>query len=268
MITDTVQRWRNRRGIYVQPAEPIDPTAYEVAAIDGAGADRIAREFVEAHHYSASYPAARERIGLYRSGDLVGIAVFSHPSQEKVLAHLPCPRAAAVELGRLVLLDDVEANGESWFIARAFDELRGRGYEGIVSHADPVPRTDVGGEVVMPGHVGTIYKATNAVYAGLATARTLRLLPDGRVFNNRTCSKIRQRERGWRAAVDSLVAIGAAPPASTGTAFDLHAWLLRELPRVTRKLKHGGNHRYLFGLTSAVRKRLPAGKPYPKFSPP
>jgi hypothetical protein len=62
MITDTVQRWRNRRGIYVQPAEPIDPTAYEVAAIDGAGADRIAREFVEAHHYSATIEQIRDQL--------------------------------------------------------------------------------------------------------------------------------------------------------------------------------------------------------------
>jgi hypothetical protein len=34
----------------------------------------------------------------------------------------------------------------------------------------------------MPGHVGTIYAATNAVYTGRATARTVKLLPDGTVF--------------------------------------------------------------------------------------
>jgi hypothetical protein len=39
-------------------------------------------------------------------------------------------KAEAVELGRLVLLDDVPANGESWFIARAFELLRARGYTG------------------------------------------------------------------------------------------------------------------------------------------
>ena len=152
------------------------------------GADNIARAFVVAHHYSASYPAARERIGLYRSGALVGVAVFSHPAQDKVLGCLPCPKTEAVELGRLVLLDDVPANGESWFIARAFAELRQRGYAGVVSFADPVPRSAVGGAVVFPGHLGIIYRASNAVYTGLATARTLRLLPDGRVFSERTRS--------------------------------------------------------------------------------
>lgn len=265
MLTDVVQRWRGGRANYELAGAPINTRLYEVAPIDGDGADVRARAFVREHHYAKSMGAARERIGLYRAGEMVGIAVFTHPSQDKVLARLPCDREAAVELGRLVLLQGVEANGESWFIARAFDELRSRGYEGIVSHADPVPRTTITGEVVMPGHIGRIYQATNAVYTGLATARTLRLLPDGIVFNERARSKIRGRETGWRAAVDVLVEAGAAAPERTGTAADLHAWLRAELPRVTRPLKHTGNFRYLFGLTSAVRKRLPKGLPYPKF---
>lgn len=268
MITDVVQRWRSGRASYELAGAPINTRLYEVAAIDGEGADNRARAFVREHHYAKTMGAARERIGLYRGGELVGLAVFTHPSQDKVLARLPCPREAAVELGRLVLLQGVEANGESWFIARAFDELRLRGYEGIVSHADPVPRTKITGEVVMPGHIGRVYQATNAVYAGLATGRTLRLMPDGLVFNERTRSKIRGREQGWRHAVDQLVAAGATPPARTGSAAELHEWLLIELPRITRALKHPGNYRYLFALTSAVRKRLPKSLPYPKFTLP
>ena len=65
----------------------------------------------------------------------------------------------------------------------------------------------------------------------------------------------------------ATIEAGAAAPERTGTAADLHAWLRAELPRVTRPLKHTGNFRYLFGLTSAVRKRLPKGLPYPKFTP-
>lgn len=264
MISDVAQRWRDRRASYRPAGEPIDTRQYEVAAIDGPGADNIARAFVVEHHYAASYPAARERIGLYRAGALVGVAVFSHPSQDKVLACLPVPKAEAVELGRLVLLDSVPANGESWLIARTFALLRARGYTGVVSFADPVARTNAGGEVVKPGHLGVIYQATNAVFAGRATARTLRLLPDGRVFSDRTRSKIRGRERGWQHAVEQLVAVGAAPPEQTGCASDLHAWLLRELPGVTRTLKHGGNYRYLFGLTDQVKRLLPRSMPYPK----
>ena len=268
MISTVAQRWRGGRPSYRPAGEPIDTSRYEVAAIDGKGADTIARAFVVREHYAASMPAARERFGLYRGADLVGVAVFSHPAQDKVLACLPCPKAEAVEIGRLVLLDDVPANGESWFIARAFEVLRARGYTGVVSFADPVERSDAAGEVVKPGHIGTIYQATNALYDGLATARTLRLLPDGSSFNERTRSKIRGRERGWRHAVEQLVAAGATPPEHTDVAADLHAWLLRELPRVTRALKHGGNHRYLFPLTPQVRRHMYGPwLPYPKISP-
>jgi hypothetical protein len=265
LITAVSQRWRGGRASYRPAGEPIDTSRYEVAPIDGVGADNLAGAFVTANHYAASMPAARERIGLYRGGALVGVAVFSHPAQDKVLACLPVPKAEAVELGRLVLLDDVPANGESWFVAQAFVILRARNYTGVVSFADPVARSSVDGEVVKPGHLGLIYQASNALYAGLATARTLRLLPSGRVFSERTRSKIRGRERGWQHAVEQLVAAGARSPERTSVAADLHAWLKLELPRVTRTLKHGGNHKYLFPLNQQVRRHLYGPwLPYPK----
>lgn len=282
MITDSVQRWRNRLALFAAAErEPIDPSAYEVAPIDGAGADKIAGEFVRTHHYSASYPAARERIGLYRrpgawaigGGELVGVAVFSVPAQPKALDALPCDRDESVELGRLVLLDGVEANGESWFIARAFEILRARGYAGVLSFADPVPRRSAAGEIVFPGHLGTIYQATNAIYTGRATPRTLRLLPDGRVFSARSISKVRASERGWRYSVELLVEAGAPPPADL-SAQGLRTWLGQAVAAVTRPLRHGGNHRYLWALDKAAARALPKHleaqrlkvQPYPKIT--
>lgn len=261
MITPSCQRWRERRESYRPAGETINTAKYEVASIDS---DSTAKAFVVAHHYSGRYPAARQRIGIYRGPELVGVAVFSHPMQNKVLDHLPCPREAAVELGRLVLLDDVPANGESWFIARCFDLLRSIGYEGVISHADPVARTSADGRKVFPGHVGTIYQATNAVFAGRASPASLRLLPDGSVFSNRAASKIRKRERGWVYAVDQLVAAGARQP---GPSECLRSWLAEATSTVTRPLRHHGNFRYLFGLTRAVRRRLPDSQPYPKLTP-
>ena len=142
--------------------------------------DKVAKAFVVEHHYSGSYPAARERVGLYRGAQLVGVAVFSIPAQPKALDVLPGERETCVELGRFVLLDEVAANGESWFLARCFELLRGLGYTGVVSFSDPVPRV-VAGEVLFGGHVGRVYQATNASYLGRSAARTLRLLPDGAV---------------------------------------------------------------------------------------
>lgn len=256
MITSTVQRWRAGRASYRPAGEPIRTRDYEVASIT---TDNPAKDFVLEHHYSGSFPAARFRFGLYRAQRLVGVAVFSQPLGDGVVAPLRCDPEEAAELGRFVLLNDVPANGESWFIARAFELLRRKGMAGVVSFADPVARNDAEGRRVFPGHIGTIYQATNAVYAGRSTARTLRLLPDGTVFSARAQQKIRKLERGWKYAAEQLVVAGADEPW-----LDTLAWLREWMPRVTRTLRHPGNHRYLFGLTSAAKRRLPPSCPYPK----
>ena len=269
MIVTDVQRWRGRRASYRPAGEVIDPRRYEVAPISD---DATARAFIITHHYSGSYPAARERVGLYSGGELVGVAVFSRPGQARVLDSLPCDAAAAVELGRFVLLDSVPGNGESWFLARALDHLRAGGYEGIVTHADPEPRAAADGSVVLPGHRGVIYQAASAVYTGRTRPRTLWLLPSGEVYSEQAWSKLRRQVRGWRYALDQLVAAGAAPwDGREPTA----AWALRELHRIGRPFRHRGNHRYLIPLSRACRRALPAHlaavglqvQPYPRAAP-
>jgi hypothetical protein len=85
-------------------------------------------------------------------------------------------------LGRLVLLDEVPGNGETWFLGRCFACLRREGLAGVVLFSDPCRRLNREGVQVFGGHVGTVYQAHNAVYLGRGTPRTLALLPDGRVF--------------------------------------------------------------------------------------
>ena len=258
MITTVCQRWRERRGVYRLAGEPFDPRAHEVAPIVD---DTTARAFVEAHHYSGTYPAARRRFGLYTRGDLVGVAVFSQPMQDASLR--PWGRADAMELGRLVLLDDVRANGESWFVARCFEALRRDGLAGIVSHSDPEARTDADGVTVFAGHIGTVYQALGAVYTGRASPRTMRLAADGRELSNRAASKLRNGERGARYAAAQLVAAGAREPAPGE---DLAAWYRAEVARVTRPQRHRGNHRYVWALSRAAHRDLAASSlPYPKF---
>ncbi len=48
----------------------------------------LAKHFVERHHYSGSYAAARFRFGLYRRAQLVGVAIFSHSTNNKTLTDL------------------------------------------------------------------------------------------------------------------------------------------------------------------------------------
>lgn len=247
---DVGQRWRDGRPAF--PGRSIEATS--ALEVELATSDAEAKAFVLQHHYSGTYPAARERFWLTRGGARVGVAVFSVPAANAVLDILPCDRAAAVELGRLVLLDAVACNAESWFLARCFDLLRRDSYSGVVSFSDPCPRTTVAGETILAGHVGTIYQATNATYTGRGRARPLWLLPDGRVYSDRAISKIRNGERGWRYAVGQLEAAGAAPLGDQ----DQAAWLARELPRICRRVRHRGNHRYVWGLDRTTRKALPS----------
>lgn len=225
-----------------------------------------AKEFVLRHHYARTYPSARRRYGLTQAGRLVGVAILGHPMRDQVLTN-PLPTLdgrTAAELSRLVLLDDVPANAESWFTTRVFADARNEGLRGVVAFSDPVPRPDSG----MPGHVGTVYQAMNADYCGRATARPLTVLADGTVLTDRALQKVRAGEKGSGGVIRRLVAAGARPP--TG---DLPgaAWLREALGDVgARKVPHPGNHRFVFRLgTARQRRAVPLGsgfeaRPYPK----
>lgn len=269
MITPFSQRWRDRESSYRlqgAPRETIDPREFDVAILHE---DSVASSFVKRHHYSGSYPAARARVGLYRRGELVGVLVASQPVHNGVLGCLPGTDASAkAELGRLVLLDEVKHNGESWFIARAFEILRREaGIAFLVSFSDDVARTDVEGREIFGGHVGTIYQATNARFVGRGRGGKVQLLPDARVFPRRAISKIRSRDQGCRYAAGVLEAYGAETLRDDE---DSTAWCARWLAALTRPLRHPGNLRYLFGLDTRARRSLdrspetPKALPYPK----
>lgn len=115
------------------------------------------------------------------------------------------------------------------------------------------------GRRVFKGHLGTIYQAHNGTYLGRGTARLIKLLPNGAVLNDRTIQKIRKREQGWQYATELLVEAGAAPCRD-----DPREWLAYWLPRVTRPVRHPGNHKYAWAVDRRWRPRLPAGLPYPK----
>jgi hypothetical protein len=104
--------------------------------------------------------------------------------------------------------------------------------------------------------------AALAHYLGRGTARTLRLLPDGRVVSDRALQKVRAGERGWLAAPHLLSEFGASVPAAAAEREERLAWLAEWLPRLTRPLRHPGNFRYAWGLDRRV--VVPTGLPYPK----
>lgn len=270
--SDWCQRWRGRRHSFRHVSEGgFDARRYAVEALP----ETAAKEFVVGHHYSGSFPSARFRFGLYDidagEAQLCGVAVFGVPVTAAVLTRpLPDlePYVESLECSRFVLVDEVPANAESWFLARCFDELLVLGVRGVVSFADPVPRRDACGNLVAVGHVGTIYQATNAVYMGRATPRTVKLLPNGVVLNERMAQKVRRQEQGHEYAERLLIGLGA-PPLRAGV--DPKVWLREALVAVgARNQRHRGVHRFVYRLgrnrreRESIRLGLPTVGAFPK----
>lgn len=265
--SDWCERWQNGTPAWQHTGRGrFNPAGYTVAEIG----DDLAKPYVLAHHYADSYPSAIHRYGLFEADTtLAGVLVLSWPQNNAALTG-PFPDlepGESLELGRLVLADRVPGNAETWMLTRAFRLAAAAGVRGVVSFADPVARTTADGTIVFPGHVGTIYQAKGARFCGRATARTLRLLPDGTVLGDRARSKIRRQERGHGYAERLLVDHGATPPRPGE---DPAVWLAQaERDAGVRRVRHGGNFRYCFAIGTPtdrriLSRRLPPPAPYPK----
>jgi hypothetical protein len=222
--------------------------------------------------------AARFRYGLYdqrlaagddKLGKLVGVCVFSQAGGQHVSGYsFPfLDSLEVVTLGRLVLLDYVKRDGESWFVAEAQRRIyHDYGIMGVVSFSDPVPRVADSGEVVMPGHVGCVYQSLNALYTGRSARETVRIFGDDCTSPEpRSLSKIRAWARGapsrktvgWEGSVSNLVGHGARAPREDELEGEaLLAWLTGALDSTTRKTRHPGKHRYLWGLDKRVKRAM------------
>lgn len=266
--TGRTQRWRCGRARWVSGGDALDPRRYRAIEVP----HRAAPEFVLTHHYSGSYPADRLWIGLVDRTDdsLVGVAVLAVPPRKAVLTGVfpdLTPYTESLELARFVLLDAVPPNGESWFLGRVFAASLAHGLRGLVAFSDPMPRRALDGTLVVPGHVGYIYQATNAIYTGRGTARRLLVLPDGRTLNARALAKLRAGHTGHAYVMRLLVHHGARPPAPREP---VETWLPRALAEAdVRTVAHPGCHRYAFPLGATARSRRSvvvrhAGAVYPK----
>lgn len=257
MKTDRSQRWRERREAFVPGGAEFDPSIHSVDVID---CWTTAKPFVEAHHYSGSFPASRLSAGLFRNGPagtsvLVGVCTFAQPSNNRSVAKTAnlSHHTHAVDLGRLVLLDDVGCNGESFLVSRALRLLRQHKPEvlSVISYADPVKRRVLGSGVVHGGHIGRIYQVMDALYLGRATPRTLDIMPNGLVFSPRALSKLRGGETGADYAVRQLLAAGADDMQPSENADD---WMARLRSRgFFTRIRHPGTHKYLFPLTRSAK---------------
>ncbi|RKR92699.1 hypothetical protein BDK92_7177 [Micromonospora pisi] len=285
------QRWTNGKSLWLPTGdERFNPKRHTVRAIP----EQVARAFISTHHYSHSYPAARLRYGLFEGCHLVGVAVIGQPMHRQVTGKpFPTLGKTAAELSRFVLLDPVPPPAESWLLGRVFRLAAADGLRGLVAFSDPMPRLAINGQLIMPGHVGTIYQATNGRYTGRATRRTLVVLPDGTVFSERSLQKIRGCERADGEPMSRLVTYGAEPfspylppvgwlPGEWNRLdrwadLDLRGrrkvWLKHALTSIgARRARHRGNHRFVWPLGDRSQRRRTVialdAQPYPKTTDP
>ena len=164
---------------------------YEVAKISAT----MGKEFVKEHHYSHGIHNGPMCYGLFDGMDLLGVLAFANPCSENVCASVFGVelKRSVTELHRLVLLDEVPKNAESWFISRALKQLKKDrpDYLAVLSFADATQ-----------GHIGTIYQATNAIYSGTSGKATFFLDQSGRLRhprqNGRNISKEEAALMGWK----------------------------------------------------------------------
>ncbi|AIT82578.1 N-acetyltransferase domain-containing protein [Novosphingobium lubricantis] len=256
METSRSQRWRERRALWATDFRTINPRAYSVDLIE----HRMARAFIAEHHYLPNYPAAQVAIGLFgRRAVLEGVCVFAVPATDAVITRhtgFLDPTKGTV-LARLILLDSVPQNGESFFCARAFRLLREArpAIEAVVSYSDPEA-----------GHIGRVYAALSGAHRGTTRPRIV-LRTGDRTISDRTLSKIRLRERGMDGAIDQIVRLGLPAPALRERP---EAWLQRlQTEGLLTRHRHSGLFTYCFELTRAARRQgrdLPR-LPYPKLLP-
>ena len=255
-------RHRAGRTAFRRQDEEIDPGQYEVEPLQG---DRQAKAFIREHHYSGSFPASICNVGLFRHAPLrapalVGVATFSVPVQPKAAKRYGAEGTTFCDLGRLVLLDDVPGNGETFFLRRAFAALArlktredGRpAYDMCLAYSDPVPRMDAAGRLRFRGHYGSIYQSANATYLGRATRKTMVIARDGTSIDARTMSKLRNDETGAAGAYKQLRRLGA-PAIDAGE--DGRSYLARAISQGPfRRVSHPGNHAYAFACGTRTRR--------------
>ena len=143
---------------------------------------KLGKEFVKIHHYSHGIHNGAMCYGLLQNEELVGVCAFATPCSEQVCSSVfgVNDKRSVTELHRLVLLDEVPKNSESWFIVRALKALKKDRpyYNAVLSFADATE-----------GHLGIIYQATNAIYTGMSGKATFYLDKNNRLRHPRQNGK-------------------------------------------------------------------------------
>lgn len=156
---------------------------------------KLAKEYIHQHHYShGSHNAPSPCYGLFDNELLIGVCMFATPCSENVRSSIfgVDHKDKVIELHRLHILDVAPRNTESWFISRVLSLL-------VLDR--PQTKAVIAFSDSTEGHVGTIYKATNALYCGKTSKSKFYLDQSGRLRHPRQCgvniTSKQAKELGW-----------------------------------------------------------------------
>lgn len=259
MEVDFTQRWCERKAQFLQRQNFFNPRRHEIERIP----TKLAAEWTIRHHYLGSFPSATVCFGIFRGGELSGVAVFGTAQHKNTIPNVfgASHSKDCLLLQRFALVDVLEFNAESYFLARARALLKREGYGGILTMSDDTPKTDAFGNVVFPGHIGTIFKSDNAAYLGRTACSDEYIFADGMVLSNRSFSKLVNNESSWKYMAQKLEDYGASKCPTTAS--ERREWGFYWRGILTRKQRNFGKLRYAWSLHPKI--KLPASLPYPRF---
>lgn len=148
MEVDFTQRWRERREVFLQKQVFFNPRRHEVEKIS----PKLAADWIIKNHYLGSFPSASICYGIFRSGELAGVAVLGTAQHKNTIPNVFGPAHAkdCLLLQRFALEDVLEFNAESYFLARVRAALKKEGYCGILTISDETAKTDLLGNITFP----------------------------------------------------------------------------------------------------------------------
>lgn len=140
---------------------------------------KTAKDYIKENHYShGCHNAPSPCYGLFDGEELIGVLMFATPCSENVRASVfgEQYKGFVTELHRLHIKDVTPKNTESWFISRCLQLLKKDkpNIKAVLSFADTTQ-----------GHVGTIYRATNAYRIGSTGKSTFYIDETGRLRHPR-----------------------------------------------------------------------------------
>lgn len=200
-----------------------------------------ARYAVEHWHYSHVCPAFSHAYSFFTpSSEFIGVVLFGHGANRNIGSPYGLQQGEILELVRVALNGKQGHGMTSRIVAAAIRQVRkdaGRTLQMLVSYSDQDQ-----------GHAGTIYQATNWIYAGeTGKFRDGWVMPDGTFLRNRSADS----------SLSTLSVGGGTKQEQVERKFSAGSGIA---PHYTL-----GRHRYLYPFTQKMKKICEGMRqPYPR----